>query len=750
MPGDYTPRPKPSWPARPTRWSTRPRSSTQHTIGAPETTSGVMRYVENTLACFSHRQVIDLVHPQPGRRVRHGRFPRRERHRLSAGQGREVCPPASALTTAFGEELLFVAGDVIAPTRPGRRLTPPLLACLDEAPRWRPSPPCRCSWPTPAVGGSWSSCRAQSPSQLRTKWSDDETDTMFNASNIQTVFGGLSVDRDLRWMSELAGQRFVMDHTRQSGPDWRSQFSTRWDQTPVLRPDEIRTLRPGHALVMAAANPPVISDLPLIFDTRGRPPSGRRDGRDRHSQRPGPSRPGDPGPGPMSTPWLDEAPRKRPALAVRQLMQPAWTGPAREMPPAGSMADPDYQPGGVWPWDWTAIDARQARRMWTRLRGLVEFLNQRYAWDHTQLIPPCWAFHGGLVEELTTLYWSRWAAFSGPGRQRRPGPELAHLSPARLLPAHEHVVRGAAQPDPMPERPAPAAPPAHRRATGWRSGARPPPMWPNWTRICGRSRPSDMPIWPPSPRLHPAIRPATMTGGDRVRRAWGGTAEGRGHRVAGETAHRPRNRRPGTVGQLGRRAAHPTGLAERNRRRSPREGREGLRDRPAGLRVALHHRASDPDPDPVLTRPVRVVNSDGRPVKVVWTTMTAASSASICSGSRMPQTPPLENQASRWAYRARMHYREYLPDSYRGIEDKDRYFSELGQQAMTRIEAVYEQISRPGPEVDLAALKQAEETVGDLVYPDPEPGHEEGWGEPMVAETDEEYEQAEDMTNRLD
>jgi hypothetical protein len=116
----------------------------------------------------------------------------------------------------------------------------------------------------------------------------------------------------------------------------------------------------------------------------------------------------------------------------------------------------------------------------------------------------------------------------------------------------------------------------------------------------------------------------------------------------------------------------------------------------------------------------------------------------------MPQTPPLENQASRWAYRARMHYREYLPDSYRGIEDKDRYFSELGGQAMTRIEAVYEQISRPGPEVDLAALKQAEETVTDLVYPDPEPGHEEGWGEPMVAETDEEYEQAEDMTNRLD
>ena len=183
------------------------------------------------------------------------------------GRGEKVSS-ASALTTAFCEELLYVAGDVIAPTRPGRRLTPPLLACLDEAPSVAPIPTLPLQLADARGRGIVVILSAQSPSQLRTKWSDDETDTMFNAANIQTVFGGLSVDRDLRWMSELAGQRFVMDHTRQSGPDWRSQFSTRWDQTPVLRPDEIRTLRPGHALVMAAANPPVISDLPLVFDTR--------------------------------------------------------------------------------------------------------------------------------------------------------------------------------------------------------------------------------------------------------------------------------------------------------------------------------------------------------------------------------------------------------------------------------------------------------------------------------------------------
>jgi type IV secretory pathway TraG/TraD family ATPase VirD4 len=91
---------------------------------------------------------------------------------------------------------------------------------------------------------------------------------MFNAATVKLVFGGLSVDADLRWLSELAGKRFVLDHTRQSGPDWRTQYSSQWSEAPVLRPDEIRTLDEGHALVMFAATAPVIAELPLVFHTR--------------------------------------------------------------------------------------------------------------------------------------------------------------------------------------------------------------------------------------------------------------------------------------------------------------------------------------------------------------------------------------------------------------------------------------------------------------------------------------------------
>jgi len=91
---------------------------------------------------------------------------------------------------------------------------------------------------------------------------------MFNAATAKMIFAGLSVTDDLQWLSDLAGKRFVLDHTRQSGPDWRTQHSSQWSEVPVLRPDEIRTLKDGHALVMFGATAPIIVELPLVFHTR--------------------------------------------------------------------------------------------------------------------------------------------------------------------------------------------------------------------------------------------------------------------------------------------------------------------------------------------------------------------------------------------------------------------------------------------------------------------------------------------------
>jgi hypothetical protein len=86
-----------------------------------------------------------------------------------------------------------------------------------------------------------------------------------------------------------------------------------------------------------------------------------------------------------------------------------------------------------------------------------------------------------------------------------------------------------------------------------------------------------------------------------------------------------------------------------------------------------------------------------------------------------------------------VYYREYLPATYAAIPDKEAFFQELGQTAAAQIETVYQQIRRPdlGDE-DAMARIQAEETVQELLFPPPEPGHEEGWESEVVS--DEEYE----------
>lgn len=66
------------------------------------------------------------------------------------------------------------------------------------------------------------------------------------------------------------------------------------------------------------------------------------------------------------------------------------------------------------PWDWADQTASDAVELGQALVEFVRYLNGRYAWNAEHTIPPCWARHGALIEELTTLMWSRWAAFQGP------------------------------------------------------------------------------------------------------------------------------------------------------------------------------------------------------------------------------------------------------------------------------------------------------------------------------------------------
>lgn len=81
-------------------------------------------------------------------------------------------------------------------------------------------------------------------------------------------------------------------------------------------------------------------------------------------------------------------------------------------------ANEENRPAG---WDWTDQTDTTAAYLADALAQFVAYFNARYPWSREQTIPPCWAAHGALIEEITTLMWSRWAAFQGP----LAGPEAA-------------------------------------------------------------------------------------------------------------------------------------------------------------------------------------------------------------------------------------------------------------------------------------------------------------------------------------
>jgi hypothetical protein len=65
---------------------------------------------------------------------------------------------------------------------------------------------------------------------------------------------------------------------------------------------------------------------------------------------------------------------------------------------------------------WNCVDrhGEEATTMAQLLADFVAYFNDRYAWTADHLIPACWTHHGALVEEITTLMWSRWSAFESP------------------------------------------------------------------------------------------------------------------------------------------------------------------------------------------------------------------------------------------------------------------------------------------------------------------------------------------------
>jgi type IV secretion system protein VirD4 len=109
-----------------------------HTSGAAETTSGVLRYVARALACFSHEAVVESCCPDPGEELDIEQLLRASGTVYLLGKGSRLGAVAP-LITALADEV-FDCAERLAARMPNRRLDPPLLGLLDEAPSIAPLP----------------------------------------------------------------------------------------------------------------------------------------------------------------------------------------------------------------------------------------------------------------------------------------------------------------------------------------------------------------------------------------------------------------------------------------------------------------------------------------------------------------------------------------------------------------------------------------------------------------------------------
>jgi type IV secretion system protein VirD4 len=224
-----------------------------------------MRHLAQALSCFSHEAVIALCCPRPSQAFNIAAFVEAKGTVYLLGKDANLGSIAP-LITALAQEI-FDTAERIAVTRPGRRLDPPLLGLLDEAPSIAPIPTLPALLANGRALGIVIVYAVQSFSQAVTRWGPHQAATMANATSITAVFGGLTEAKDLADLERLCGQRRVKRHSTHRGADKQgNSVSISWERETVLRVEDIRTLPDGVALVLWGKLPPILAALPLLSD----------------------------------------------------------------------------------------------------------------------------------------------------------------------------------------------------------------------------------------------------------------------------------------------------------------------------------------------------------------------------------------------------------------------------------------------------------------------------------------------------
>ena len=166
---------------------------------------------------------------------------------------------ASPLMTALAEHVLDTALALASQSAWGR-LCPSFLACLDELPSTTPLPTLRTRMANERALGISFIYAAQTWRQLVICYGEDEARTLFGLTNNIVVFGGGKDGHFYREVSELLGTTRVVRTSYNTGRGGSGR-TTAGQDVPILRPEQIRQLPEGRALVIAENARPLIAAL---------------------------------------------------------------------------------------------------------------------------------------------------------------------------------------------------------------------------------------------------------------------------------------------------------------------------------------------------------------------------------------------------------------------------------------------------------------------------------------------------------
>ena len=234
--------------------------------GSPDTVGNTITTVQQAMALFFQPAIRRRCVPGPGR-------PATDiaelitRHGTVYLLGREdPYASASPLMTAVTEYVLDTALALATASEFGR-LCPSLLACLDELPSTAPLPTLRVRMANERALGITFLYAAQTWRQLVVCYGEDEARSLLGLTNNLVIWGGGKDIAFYKEMSDLIGVTRVTRQTISDGPGGIG-VNRAGEDTPILRPEQLRLIPERHALVIAENAPPILARMRRCLDGR--------------------------------------------------------------------------------------------------------------------------------------------------------------------------------------------------------------------------------------------------------------------------------------------------------------------------------------------------------------------------------------------------------------------------------------------------------------------------------------------------